>query len=121
MPAPTGEAQGLAEPQPHKGGVRQWDRRGHPLGPRLSLSGAPGSAGVSPEEPPAPGGEKEEVCLDQLMFNTLKTLTTSYSCFYPLTPGGPGEAEERQSTCAALERPAEPPDDAHHSWRCSMI
>lgn len=35
--------------------------------------------------------------------------------------GGSGEAEECQSTCAALERPAEPPDDAHHSCRYSRL
>lgn len=35
--------------------------------------------------------------------------------------GGTGEAEERESTRPALERPAESPDDAHHSWRCSIL
>lgn len=38
-----------------------------------------------------------------------------------LIPGDAREAEERQSTRTALERPAEPSDDTHHSRRCSML
>lgn len=38
-----------------------------------------------------------------------------------LIPGGTREVEECQSTRTTLERPADPPDDAHLSWRCSTL
>lgn len=61
VPGPPGAAEGLAEPQPHTGGLRRQYRQGYPLGSSLGLSGAPGPACLSPEEPPASGGKKETV------------------------------------------------------------
>lgn len=62
--APPGAAEGLAECKPRTGGIRRQHRRGYPLSSLLGLSGAPGCAGVSPEEPPAPGGTTEAERLD---------------------------------------------------------
>lgn len=59
VPAPPGAAEGLAEP--HPGGLRRQHRRGHPLSSSLSFSGAPGPAGLPPEEPPAPGGKSDRI------------------------------------------------------------
>ena len=64
VPAPPGAAEGHAVPQPHTGGLGRQSGRGHPLSSALGFSGARGPAGFSPEEPPAPGGEKETVCVD---------------------------------------------------------
>lgn len=60
--APPGRAEGPAESQPRAGGIR----RGHPLSSLLGLSGTPGPAGFSPEEPPAPGGIEKTERLDWL-------------------------------------------------------
>lgn len=38
-----------------------------------------------------------------------------------LVPGVAREAEVRQSTRTALERPAEPPDETHRPRRCSVL
>lgn len=57
VPAPAGAAEVLAEP--HSGGLRWQHRPGHPLSSSLSFSGAPGPAGLPPEEPPAPGGKSD--------------------------------------------------------------
>lgn len=61
VPAPPGAAEGIAVPQHHTGGLGWQSRPEYPLSSSLSLSGAPGSAGFSPEEPPAPGGKIEIV------------------------------------------------------------
>lgn len=85
VPAPPGAAEGLAEPQPHTGGLRWQYRRGYPRSYSLGLSGAPGPAGLSPEEPPAPGGKKETVCLNwRIMFNTINTLMRIFFLFQEL-------------------------------------
>lgn len=83
--APPGAAEGLAESQPRTGGIRQQYRGGYPFSSLLGLSGAPGSAGFSPEEPPAPGGKKERgvwigsVCS---RFNALKTLIRNFFVWF---------------------------------------
>lgn len=59
--------------------------------------------------------KRQWIRASSIQFNTICIIFETL--FGPLAPGGTGEAEECESTCPALERPAEPPDDANHTRR----